>query len=192
MRKTRKKFEKYWDIFIYRHLPPIAKFKKVNKELIEHFGFIQWTLKRILLPIIVFYIIVGFVLNINVFGVLLTSLLIFFYSNFLPDVDILFKKTKRKSLDSPWYEKCAVLFFAPVILYDIFTNRQRPLYSIKSRPFHNVQTMLIYGGFLFVVASVFWPDLLRRTIFTFFGMMGYTIHLMVDKGYHFKLLKKRQ
>ena len=190
MRKTKKKLESYWDNLIYQHLPPVAKFKKVNEEFIEHFSFVQWTLKRIILPVAVFYIIMGVIFKVNIFGVLLTSILIFFYSNFLPDIDILFKKTKRKYLDSPWYEKCAVLFFAPVIFYDILMGRQRQLYSLNSRPFHNFKSVVIYGLFLFVVASVFWPDLLRRSVFTLFGMLGYIIHLAVDWGYSVKIFHK--
>lgn len=182
MKKTKKKLEKYWDMLIYKKLPPVAKFKKVNKELIEHFNLAKWSLKRILLPIIIFYIIFSLLLNINVFGALLTSLLIFFYSNFLPDVDILFEKTKKQSLDSPWYEKYAVLFFAPVILYDVLLGRQRKLYSLKERPFHSLETLGVYAVFLFVVASVFWPDVPRKLLFVLSGILGYSTHLLTDLG----------
>lgn len=180
MKKTRKKLEKYWDTIIYRKLPPVAKFKKVSEELIEHFNFAKWALKRILLPMIVFYTIFGVLLNINVFASLPISLLIFFYSNFLPDIDVLFKKTKNKSIDSPWYEKYAVLFFAPIILYDIFLGKQRKLYSLSERPFHSLEALGAYTVFLFVVASVFWPDILRKLLFVSSGALGYGTHLLAD------------
>jgi len=181
MNKTRRKFAEYWDRIIFIRMPSYATFKKMNKELVEHFNFLEWAFKRIVLPIIVFYALVGLVFEINLFGSIFLSLLIFFYSNLLPDVDVLFKKTNRKALDSLWYEKYSLLFFAPIIVYYVISGRQRPLYSISNRPFHNFRTVLVYGAFLFVVGSIFWMDALRRAMFPIFGMLGFSFHLIIDR-----------
>lgn len=181
MRKTKKRLSEYWDRILSRSMPPYATFKKMNKELTEHFNFIAWTFKRIVLPITIFYVVFGLIFEINVFGSIFLSLLLFFYSNLLPDVDALFKETKNRRLDSLWYEKYSLLFFAPLIVYYIISGRARPLYSVESRPFHSFKTVLIYGAFLFLVGSIFWMDTLRRMMFPLFGMMGFTVHLLIDK-----------
>lgn len=181
MKKTKRRLSEYWDRTIFKNLPPYATFKKMNREMTEHFNFLAWVFKRIVLPIIVFYVIFGLIFEINVFGSIFLSSLLFFYSSLLPDVDALFKKTKNKMLDSLWYEKYSLLFFAPVIIYYIISGRARPLYSMKERPFHSFKTVFIYGVFLFVVGSIFWTDTLRRIMFPLFGMLGFTVHLLIDK-----------
>ncbi|MFH1106067.1 MAG: hypothetical protein V1731_02555 [Candidatus Aenigmatarchaeota archaeon] len=182
MKMTGRKLSEYWDGIIYKNLPPYAKFRKMKAELEEHFNFIGWSAKRIILPLMVFYALAGLFLEINVFGSMFLSLLLFFYSNLLPDVDALFKKAKSKNADSLWYEKYSLLFFAPVIMYYIICGRAKPLYAMNERPFHNFKTMLIYGAFLFVVGSIFWSDALRRIMFPLFGMLGFATHLIIDKN----------
>lgn len=182
MKMTGRKLSEYWDRIIYKNLPSYAKFRKMREELAEHFNFIGWSAKRIILPLLVFYALVGLILETNVFGSMFLSLLLFFYSNLLPDVDALFKKAKNKNIESLWYEKYSLLFFAPVIMYYIIRGRAKPLYAINERTFHNFKTTLIYGAFLFVVGSIFWTDALRRIMFPLFGMLGFSTHLLIDKN----------
>lgn len=181
MKKTKKKLSDYWDGMIFKNLPSYATFRKMNKEMMEHFNFLKWAFEKMVLPIIIFYIIFGLIFEIDVFGSIFLSLLLFFYSNLLPDVDSLFKKTRNKMLDSLWYEKYSLLFFAPIIIYYIFSGRAKPLYSINKRPFHNFKTVIIYGAFLFVIGSIFWSDILKRVMFPVFGMLGFTVHILIDK-----------
>jgi hypothetical protein len=184
MKKTKQRLSDYWDKILLKRIPPYAKFKKVESEIKEHFNFVGWMFKRIIIPSIVFYVVIGLVLNINVFGSLFISLLVFLYSNFLPDLDFLIKNTKNKSKDSLWYEKYSLLFFAPVIMYYIIAGRAKPLYSIENRPFHNFKTVIVYGIFLFIVGSIFWDDTIKRLMLPIFGMLGFIFHLMVDRKFN--------
>src|SRR3989338_2521953 len=142
MEKTQKRFSKYWDELILKRLPPYAKFKKFTDELKEHFSFTSWTFKRIVLPMVLLYVIAGLVLQKNLFGSLFVSLLIFIYSNVIPDLDILIKKPEKGEDESLWYEKYSLLLFAPIIVYYVINGRARPLYSNESRPFHNFKTAI--------------------------------------------------
>jgi hypothetical protein len=182
MKKTKKRLSEYWDNIIASRIPPHNNFAKAHRELKEHFTFVTWMFKRIVLPLIVFYVFIGLIFDMNIFGSLFVSLLVFIYSNFLPDTDFLIKKTRKSEEESLWYEKYLLLFFAPVIIYYAIAGRARPIYSMQDRCFHNFTTLIIYGAFLFVVGTIFWPETLKRLMLPAFGMIGFVFHLMVDKG----------
>ena len=92
MRRTRRKLGDYWDEVVLGVLHPYGNFKKFEEEVKEHFGFIGFMFKRIILPLLILYLILGLIFNLNVFGSIFISLLIFVYSNFLPDLDFLIRK----------------------------------------------------------------------------------------------------
>ena len=181
MKRTRQRLSRYWDRVVLKTIPPYAKFRKMESEIKEHFSFVGWMSKRILFPLIIFYVVISLVLNINIFGPLFVMLVVFLYSNFLPDTDFLIKKTRSRDKESLWYERYSLLFFAPIIIYYVIAGRARPLYSNKERCFHNLKTVLIYGGFLFIVGSVFWVENIKIVMLSIFGMLGFAFHLMVDK-----------
>jgi len=183
MKKTRKKLSSYWDGVLSDSLPSYCGFKKMEEELKEHYDFINWMFKRVLLPLMTFYVVMGIALDMNVFGSLFLSLLVFIYSNFLPDVDMLIRKTDAKYMESLWYERYLLLFLAPLIVYYIVRGRARPLYSMKARCFHNATAMAAYGIFLLMVGSIFWTETLKRLMFPAFGMLGFGFHLLVDAGH---------
>lgn len=182
MYRTQKKFSKYWDKLIHDHLPPHAKLEKFQEELKEHFSFTLWMVKRFIAPLAVFYIIAGVLLHKNVFGSLFISLLIFIYSNIIPDIDMLIKKTGKEQ-ESPWYEKYFLLFFAPLIVYYILDGKAHPIYASEYRPFHNLKTVLVYAAFLFVMGNIFWSESLKIFMLPVFGALGFLFHLMVDMGW---------
>ncbi|MFH1623021.1 MAG: hypothetical protein ABIA12_00665 [Candidatus Aenigmatarchaeota archaeon] len=192
MNRTKSRLRTYWDKLILKNIPPPATFKKVEDEIREHFSFITWMIKRSLVPLAAFYIVVGLVFNMNVFGSLFLSLLVFLYSNFIPDADILIKSTKDKNKESLWYETYTLLFFAPLVAYYTVTGKARPLYSVRKRPFHNFKTAIVYGIFLFVVSSIFWVDALDRVMMTLFGVLGFGFHLIVDNDMRRKIDVFRQ
>jgi len=97
MKRTKQRLSKYWDGIILKIIPPYAKFKKMEGEIKEHFNFVSWMFKRIVVPLIIFYVIIGLILNINIFGPLFIMLLVFLYSNFLPDTDFLIKKLEIRT-----------------------------------------------------------------------------------------------
>ncbi|MBI2673010.1 hypothetical protein HYX19_02010 [Candidatus Woesearchaeota archaeon] len=180
MKKTKSKLSEYWDNLIAERIPLYIHFNKVEEEIKEHFTFLKWTFKRILLPIIVFYVIVGIFLRTNVLGSLVIALLIFLYSNFLPDIDFLMKEAKKEERVSKWYEKYALLFFAPIVIYYILDGRKKPIYTEKGKSFHNFKTALIYGIFLFIVGAILWQESIKMLVLPFFGVLGFSFHLMVD------------
>ncbi len=183
MNKTRRKLTEYWDNLISSRIPHFATFQTIEGEIKEHFSFAAWAFKRIVLPIAVFYLLASFVLQVRIFAPLLISLLIFLYSNFLPDVGYLAKKTNNKPKEWKWQEKYTLLFFAPVVIYYVIAGRAKPLYSTQDRPFHNFRTAIIYGVFLFVAGMFLWNDLLKATMLAIFGFLGFSTHLLVDKNF---------
>ncbi|MBI4159316.1 hypothetical protein HY500_03595 [Candidatus Woesearchaeota archaeon] len=179
MENTRKKLSIYWDKLISKKIPSYVNFQKIEDEIREHFGFLKWAFKRIVLPIAIAYILVGiFFFKMNVLGSLVIAFIVFLYSNFLPDTDFLIKETKN--IESRWYEKYALLFFAPVIIYYILDGRKKPLYTRKGKFFHNYKTVFIWGIFLFIIGSTLWQEPIKMAILPIFGMLGFSFHLIVD------------
>lgn len=178
MKKTEKKLSRYWDEIVSGSLPSYQDFKKMKDEIGEHFGFIGWAFKRIIVPLMVFYLAAGLLLGINTFGSLFVSLLVFLYSNFLPDTDFLIRKSENN--ESRWHERYSLLFFAPVFIYYVIAGRARPLYAKKVRCFHNPKAMFLYGGFLLIFGLLLWVDILKSSMLAVFGMLGFAFHLAVD------------
>ena len=192
MNKTKSKFTRYWDNLISKKLPSYVQFNKVEAEVKEHFAFLTWAFKRIILPLTLFYIAAGILLKMNVLGSLVIALLIFLYSNFLPDTDFLIKATPNKQNQSKWYELYSLLFFAPVVIYYILDGRKKPLYTKKNKFFHTFKAMLFYGLFLFILGSILWQQPLKMAILPVFGMLGFAFHLMVDQKIKNIFQKKKQ
>jgi len=181
MTKTLNKFQEYWDNLLSEKLPPFAHFGKVKDELTEHFFLLRIMWKRFLLPLVVFYLIMSYIFDVYILGSLFLSLLIFVYSNFLPDLDIFVKKPDGTERESLWYEKYFLLLFSPIFVYYVFTGEAHPIYSSEHRPFHNIKSIIIWGLFLYFIGSIFWPDVeLKRIMFSVFGIAGFVFHLMVD------------
>ncbi len=180
MIKSKKRLSEYWDNLVLGKIPPYARFSHFEREIKEHFSFLSVMFKRIIIPIILLYIFTGFFLKIDIFGSLFLSMLIFIYSNFLPDVDFIVSFTKNNKNESLWYEKYFLLCFAPIVIYYVFVGKAKPIYSAKPRIFHSTSALLVYGIFLLVVGSVFWSSNFKTVMFSLFGVAGFAIHLIVD------------
>jgi len=180
MKKSKRRLSEYWDKRILRILPSSGNFEKVEQEAKEHFGFLATTIKRLVIPLALFYIVIGLVMGLNVFGSLLICMLVFLYSNFIPDIDFLINKTERKVKEALWYEKYFWLLFAPVIIYYVFVGKAKPIYSSKYRCFHNLKSAVIYGIFLFLIGSILWDEQIKAIMLALFGLIGYVLHLTVD------------
>lgn len=180
MHETRGKLTEYWDNLISNRLPSYVHLSKLEEEFKEHFSFLRWAFKRIILPLAAAYILAGILLKTNVLSSLALALIIFLYSNFLPDTDFLMKETKDKKQGSKWHEKYSLLFFAPIIIYYILDGRKKPIYTAKSKYFHNFKTALIYGLFLLIISLILWQQPLKIFILPLFGILGFSFHLMVD------------
>ncbi len=180
MKKTKKKLSEYWDNLILKTIHPHANFQKIEGEIKEHFSFMQLVIKRILLPIILLYILLGLIFEINIFGTLFICMIIFLYSNFLPDLDLIVKNTNKKSQESLWYEKYFALFFAPIIIYYILIGRAKPIYSTEKRCFHNIKSMIVWGIFLLILGNILWDENIKISMLIIFGTAGFLFHIIVD------------
>lgn len=169
-----------------RFLPEFASAKKVIEEIAEHFSIVKWSLKRIILPVAVFYIIIGFFLEEHVLGALFTGFLVFLYTNFLPDLDAFFPHAeKSKAKKANWLEKRISLFFTPVVIYYILSRKLRPWDLGKNKPFHNKQALLEISVFLFFFGLLIYFSTLKALFFALFGALGFLTHLLVDKQLKF-------
>lgn len=178
MKKSRERLRIYWDNLILKFIPPYAKFDRLQEEISEHFSFLSMIFKRIIIPMLLFYIAIALIMGMNIFGPIFISLVIFFYSNFLPDSDFLIKKDNRR--ESLWYERYFLLFFLPVVFYYVIIGKAKPIFSKQTKSFHNVKSALAWGAFLFVIGNIFWDESLKIIMFTSFGFIGYCLHLLVD------------
>lgn len=191
MLNTKEYLKEYWNNVILKKISPHAEFHKVEDELKEHYTLLLWAWKRFLLPLIILYLVMSVIFHTNILGSLFVSLIFFIYSNFLPDSDILVAQSEDGK-ESVWYEIYFLLCFAPIFLYYTIQGKSSKLYSKSHRPFHNIKTIFIWGIFLFIIGSIFWPeDLLKKIMLPLFGMAGFAFHLMVDGLLNFFWLKNR-
>jgi len=181
MNKTRKRLKEYWDNLIAHAVPSYASFQKLETEFHEHFNWMAIVIKRLIVPLGLFFLAAGLIFGNHMFGSLVISLIVFIYSTFLPDIDILIKESGGESAPSLWYELYFFLFFAPLVVYYILAGKARPLFSTRARQFHSIQAVCVYAFFLFLVSSLFWPtEMLKRIMFPTFGTLGFVTHLVVD------------
>ena len=163
-------------------LPKFANAKKAIEEINEHFGFLKWSIKRIILPIAVFYVLIGFFLQEYVLGALFTAFVVYLYANFLPDLDAFFwhdKKTECKKATK--IEKRLALFFAPIMIYYILSKKTKPLDLGSKKAFHNKKALIEFTIFLFLIGLILYFSILKASFFALFGFLGYLTHLIVDK-----------
>jgi hypothetical protein len=170
---------------IHSRLP----FWRMKEETSEHVHMAVEVFELAVLPFSIFYLFWNlFFLKENAFDSMLWGIVIFFYSNFLPDITGIFwrKKEKRKIRDLAWYKKYAILLFAPLLVLILFSNVH--LGWKTTEDFHNFKSLTIYGGFLllwgFVVFGGFPVSLgqmIEILVLPLYGAIGYLTHLRVDK-----------
>ena len=162
-------------------LPHFINANLVVDELAEHSGFINWSFKRIILPLAIFYVVAGFLLGEHVLGSLLMGIIIFLYANFLPDIDAFFPHANDKSNEVSAVKKRMALFFSPLVIYYILSGKQKSWDLGKDKPFHNTRALLEFSAFLFILGSLLYLSFLKAFFFTLFGFCGYCIHLIIDE-----------
>jgi len=119
------------------------------------------------------------------------GILIFVYSNFLPDLPSIYRKKKIyrdagvATENLPWYKKYLLLLFAPLFIGAFFAGIR--LRWETTETFHNLKSLIIYVAFLSIL-GVFafgdYPisigDLTGILSLPFYGLIGYLTHLKVD------------
>ena len=133
-------------------------------------------------------------LGLNASDSILLANLMFFYSNFVPDLPAIFRKKVycdvRDSFyeDLPLHKKYALLLLAPVFIILLFCGKKIKWKTTET--FHNFKSLAIYGIFLFILGFLIllaFPISIGRTIeviwVPFFALLGYLTHLKVDQTY---------
>jgi hypothetical protein len=124
----------------------------------------------------------------NMLGPVLWSVLIYFYSNFLPDLPSIHRKKESEigTTDLAWYKKYALLLFAPLLVWLLFSGMRSNWKTEET--YHNLGSAAIYGVFLFAVGFLGFAgfplrveDLVKVFFFVFCGTAGFLAHLKVDK-----------
>jgi hypothetical protein len=183
----------------------LGYFKRVNRkvrakislwfmkiETFEHVHLLTKVFKWIVLPSSVLY---GCAMLIffgqNALDSILLANLLFFYSNFVPDLPAIFRrKVYRDERDAfheelPLYKTYALLLFAPLFIALLFCGK-----NIKWRTtetFHNFKSLAVYGAFLFLLCflvlitfQVSLGGIIEVLCIPLFGLLGYLTHLKVD------------
>jgi hypothetical protein len=162
-------------------------FRKIKDETTEHVDYLSSALKKLVLPLSISYLCLGFFLGNNVTDSLVFSILIFIYSHFLPDLLSPFRiRNRKKDKDRPWFKKYALLLLAPLFIFLLWGDGIPLLRTTEH--FHNLRSLGIYSLFLLFLGLIFYGNLplsLGRILeifsLTIFGSIGYLTHLKVDK-----------
>jgi len=161
-------------------------------ETFEHVHLLTKVFKWIVLPSSVLYGCAMFIFfGQNALDSILIANLLFFYSNFLPDLPAIFRrKVYRDERDAfhedlPMYKTYVLLLFAPFFIALLFCGKKIKWRTTET--FHNFKSLVVYGVFLFtlgfLVLLVFRVSLggIIEVIFVpLFGLLGYLTHLKVD------------
>jgi len=183
----------------------LGYFKRVNRkvkakislwfmklETFEHVHLLTKVFKWIVLPSSVLYGCAMFIFfGQNALDSILLANLLFFYSNFVPDLPAIFRrKVYRDERDTfhkdlPTYKTYALLLFAPFFIVLLFCGKKIKWRTTET--FHNFKSLVVYGVFLFMlgflvllVFRVSLGGIIEVLFVPLFGLLGYLTHLKVD------------
>jgi hypothetical protein len=161
---------------------------RMKEETSEHVRHSVEVFIRMVLPLSLAYTF-GYqlILGENVLGPMLWGLIVYFYSNFLPDLPSIYrKKNESEGADLPWYKKYALLLFAPLLVWLLFSGIRLSWRTMET--YHNFTSLAIYGTFLFAVGFLGFAGLplvieglVKILFFQSCGIIGYLSHLKVDE-----------
>jgi len=161
-------------------------------ETFEHVHLLTKVFKWIVLPSSAFYGCTMFIFfGQNALDAILLANLLFFYSNFVPDLPAIFRRrVYRDDRDAlhenlSKYTAYALLLFAPLFIALLFCGKKIKWKTTET--FHNFKSLIVYGAFLFMlgflVVLVFHFSLggiIEVLCVPLFGLLGYLTHLKVD------------
>ena len=127
----------------------------------------------------------------NALDSMFLGMLLFVYSNFLPDLPSIYRRrrigwdTGGVAEDLQWYKKYALLLFAPLFIWAFLLGVRLKWKTTET--FHNLKSLIIYGTFLLTLSffafghlPVSIGELTEIVSFPFYGLIGYLTHLKVD------------
>ena len=160
-------------------------------ETFEHVDSIIKVFKWVILPATLFYVLGAFFLfRQNALDSALLGILIFFYSNFLPDIPAIFRKKYFRDLGAlntslPWYKNYALFLFAPLFVVLFLCGMRLKWKTIET--FHNFKSLAVYLVFLSVIGFFVFSsfpigivDVIEILSVPCYGLAGYLTHLKVD------------
>ncbi|MEM3578646.1 MAG: hypothetical protein QXL54_00275 [Candidatus Bathyarchaeia archaeon] len=163
----------------------------MREETAEHVQSCIKVFKRLILPASIFYaFLMFFLFSVNVLGSVLWGLVVFFYSNFLPDLPSIYRRKansgNRSGRTLPWYKRYVILLFAPLLVWILFSGIR--LNWRTTETFHDFKSLTVYGVFLLTagfLAFIKFPiqigNIVEILVFPVYGLAGYLTHLNVDK-----------
>lgn len=154
---------------------------RMKEETSEHLHMLFSVLGYVIFPASICYVFIGGLLGENTLDSAVWGVLIFIYGNFLPDLPSAFRKKKgeAKTATLSLYKKYALLLFAPIFIWLLFTDITVAWKTTET--FHNFKSLIIFEGFLALLGFVAFGGLLEPLMFSFYGAIGYLAHLKVDK-----------
>jgi hypothetical protein len=161
-------------------------------ETFEHVHLLTKVFKWIVLPSSVLYGSAMFIFfGQNALDSIILANLLFFYSNFVPDLPAIFRRKIYHDIrdsfheELPKYKTYALLLVAPVFITLLFCGKKIKWKTTET--FHNFKSLAVYGTFLFTLGFlvlVAFPISIGNTIEVFwvplFALLGYLTHLKVD------------
>jgi len=161
-------------------------------ETLQHIDLMIKVFKCIILPASLLYVCLNFYFfRQNASYSMLLGILIFVYSNFLPDLPSIYRKKKIyrdvgvTTENLPWYKKYVLLLFAPLFIAAFLAGIR--LRWETTETFHNFKSLIIYVAFLFVLGFFAFGDhpistgeIVEILSIPFYGLIGYLTHLKVD------------
>ena len=154
---------------------------RMEEETREHLHMLLTVLKYVIFPASICWALIGVLLGENTIDSVFWGILIFVYTNFLPDLPSAFRKKEGEAVmaDLSWYKKCALLLLAPIFIWLLFSDITVAWKTTET--FHNFKSLFVFEGFLALVGVVFSGGTIEPLSFCFYGAVGYLAHLKVDK-----------
>jgi len=159
------------------------------KETSEHFRLLRMVFIWIVVPASLFYVVAsGWYFGQNALDSMLWGLIVFIYSNFLPDLPSIFRKKNRrnKTKNQVWYRSIALLIFAPIFVWLMFSGIKLKWNTTEN--FHDFRSVALYGVFLVLCGFLLFGDfpfsigkITEIFSLSLYGITGYLTHLKVDK-----------
>jgi hypothetical protein len=160
---------------------------RMEVETSEHVHLAVQAFKWIILPVSLLQLFSNFsFLGESALTFVFCAQLIFLYSSFVPDLPSIFRKKKGMTERLPRHKKYALLLFAPLFIWAVFSGTQ--VNWKTNEDFHNFRSLGIYFLFLLLCGFLAFGGLtptikgIAETLsFPLYGVTGYLIHLKVDK-----------
>lgn len=145
--------------------------------------------KWVVLPATLFHVFIAiYFFGENPLDSVSLGVLVFLYSNFLPDLPSAYidRKNNGTTEHMPSYKKYALLLFAPIFIWLMYSGVR--LRWKTTETFHNFKSLTIYAVFLVLCGFLAFGDppisigdIAEVLSLPLYGIVGYLTHLRVDK-----------